>query len=277
MTTAQAIQVNGAAELKTRLRSTWMSGDYDAFSRFLQPGAEAFYERLRVPKGSRLLDVGCGSGQLALIAARSGVNATGCDIATNWIESARRRAAEEGLPARFDEGDAEALPYRDGSFDAVVSLIGAMFAPDPERVASEMIRVCRPGGIIAMANWTPDGFVGKMFRVIARHIAPAGMPSPVLWGDPEVARRRLQPGAGEIRTTVRMYPFIYPFSPSGVVEFFRMTYGPMAKAFASLDEPGQTRLRGELVELWSAHNQAGQHATAVEAECLEVVAARASR
>lgn len=277
MTTVLNMPVSGAADLKVRLRSTWMSGDYDTFSRFLQPGAEAFYERLRVPKGARMLDVGCGSGQLALIAARSGASATGCDIATNWIERARARAAEENLPVRFEEGDAEALPYDDGEFDVVASLIGAMFAPDPERVAAELTRVCRPGGTIAMANWTPDGFIGKMFRVIARHIAPAGMPSPVLWGDAEVARRRLQPGAGEIRTSVRMYPFIYPFSPRGVVEFFRMTYGPMAKAFASLDEPGQRRLREELVELWSSHNQAGEHATAVDAECLEVVAIRADR
>src|ERR1044071_3224463 len=143
---AIANQVHTADEfdqLKARLKSTWMTGDYDLFSRFMEQGAEQFYRRLGVKPGARLLDVGCGAGQLALIAARAGAQVTGCDIATNWIEKARARAAAEGLEVRFEEGDAESLPYDDAQFDAVVSLVGAMFAPRPEMVAAELTRVCR--------------------------------------------------------------------------------------------------------------------------------------
>ncbi|MGH9356206.1 MAG: class I SAM-dependent methyltransferase [Terriglobia bacterium] len=161
-------------QLKSRLKATWMTGDYDVFSRFLEKDATRFFERLRVTPGGQLLDVACGAGQLALIAAKAGAQVTGCDIAANWIERARARAAAEGLKITFEEGDAESLPYRDAQFDVVTSLIGAMFAPRPDRVAAELTRVCRPGGMIAMANWTPCGFVGKMFKAISRHIAPPG-------------------------------------------------------------------------------------------------------
>ena len=134
----------------------------------MEKDAEVFFERLGVKPGSRLLDVGCGAGQLALIAARAGAKVTGCDIAMNWLEKARARAAAEGLDITFEEGDAESLPYADGQFDVVTSLIGAMFAPRPELVAAELNRVCRPGGTIAMANWTPGGFVGQMFKTICK-------------------------------------------------------------------------------------------------------------
>jgi len=262
------------ADLKARLKTTWMTGDYDHFARFMEKDAEQFFRRLAVPQGSRLLDVGCGAGQLALIAARAGVESTGCDIATNWLEKARLRAAAEGLTVTFEEGDAEALPYRDGQFDTVTSLIGAMFAPRPDQVASELTRVCRPGGKIAMANWTPGGFIGQMFKAIARHIAPPGMPSPVLWGDEATVRIRLSHGIAEMKCTPRLYHFDYPFGPAEVVDFFRANYGPMARAFASLDEQGRESLRGDLVELWSKHNQASDGRTAVDAEYLEVIAIR---
>ncbi|MBY0372423.1 MAG: class I SAM-dependent methyltransferase, partial [Bryobacteraceae bacterium] len=173
-------------QLKLRLKTTWMTGDYERFARFMEPGAQEFCPRLNLPCGVRLLDVGCGAGQLTIIAARAGAEATGCDIAPNWLARALARAATEGLTVRFDEADAESLPYADGQFDAVASLVGAMFAPQPALVASELTRVCAPGGVIAMANWTPGGIIGPMIRIIARHIAPSGMPSPVLWGDPAV-------------------------------------------------------------------------------------------
>lgn len=262
-------------ELKSRLKKTWMTGDYDTFSRFLELDAKEFFRHLGVRPGTRLLDVGCGSGQLALIAARAGATVTGCDIAVNWLERARARAMAEGLSIAFDEGDAEALPYADGKFDAVVSLIGAMFAPRPELVAAELTRVCRPGGMIAMANWTPGGFIGQMFKAISKHIAPSGMPSPVLWGDETTVRGRLRDGIIDLRCTPRIYHFVYPFGPEAVVEFFRKNYGPMSRAFESLDEEAQERLRKELVGLWSAHNTAVEGGTAVEAEYLEVVAVRA--
>ena len=243
-------------QLKTRLKATWLTGDYDTFSRFMEKDAEQFFRRLGVTPGTRLLDVGCGAGQLALIAARAGVQATGCDIATNWIEKARARAAAEGLAVTFEEGDAEALPYADAQFDVVTSMIGAMFAPRPELVAAELTRVCRREGIIAMANWTPGGFIGQMFKTIARHIAPAGMPSPVLWGDAPTVHDRFKQGIADLKLTPRMYRFDYPFAPDAVVEFFGVNYGPMSRAFASLDTLRKEGLRSELVDLWSAYNQA---------------------
>jgi SAM-dependent methyltransferase len=261
-------------QLKSKLKVTWMTGDYDKFCRYMQRGAELFYEQIQVPAGARLLDVGCGAGQLALIAARNGAEVTGCDIATNWLEQARERAAAEGLNVLFEEGDAESLPYPDASFDVVTSLVGAMFAPRPDRVAAELTRVCKPGGKIAMANWTPSGFVGQMFKVIAKHIAPSGMPSPVLWGDEPTVRQRFNGGIAELRCAPRMYRFEYPFPPQDVVEFFRVNYGPMTRAFASLPEAEQQELRKELVDLWARYNTTNHGATQVDGEYLEVVAIR---
>jgi SAM-dependent methyltransferase/uncharacterized damage-inducible protein DinB len=260
-------------QLKTRLKTTWMTGDYDVFARYMEKDAEVFYRQLGIKPGTQLLDVGCGAGQLALIAARVGAKVTGCDIATNWLEQARTRAAAEGLEIAFEEGDAEALPYKDGQFDAVVSMFGAMFAPRPELVATELTRVCRPGGTIAMANWTPSGFIGQMFKTIARHIAPSGMPSPVLWGDETTVRDRFRDGIATLKLTPRLYRFEYPFPPDAVVEFFRVNYGPMTRAFASLDASGQKVLRSELIRLWSEHNTAG-NTTKVDSEYLEVIATR---
>src|SRR5215471_10716114 len=262
-------------ELKGRLRNTWMTGDYGRFCRYMERDAEAFYRRLPIKSGAQLLDVGCGAGQLALIAARAGARVTGCDIATNWLVQARRSAAAEGLTVVFEEGDAEALPYGDGTFDAVVSLIGAMFAPRPELVAAELTRVCRRGGIIAMANWTAPGFVGQMFKTIAKHIAPSGMPSPVLWGDEATVRERLRDGVASLECSRQLYEMSYPFSPADVVEFFRVNYGPMTRAFASIGEEEQEQLRDELTELWSRHNRATDGTTSVDAEYLQVVAVRA--
>jgi ubiquinone/menaquinone biosynthesis C-methylase UbiE len=261
--------------VKTRLKFNWMAGDYDRFSRYMENGARDFYERLLVVPGYRLLDVGCGSGQLALIAAKDGLEATGVDIASNLVERARARAQAEGLRARFEEADAEALPFEDASFDVVASLIGAMFAPRPELVAKELLRVCTPGGTIAMANWTPQGFVGQMFKTVSTFIAPSGMPSPVLWGDETTVRERLGKGLAELNLIRRHYTFSYPFPPSEVVEFFRLYYGPINQAFASLDVDGREHLRRELEALWSAHNRAGMHCTTVFAEYLEVIGIRA--
>lgn len=263
------------SQLKSKLKTTWMTGDYDVFSRFMQKDAEEFYASLHIPAGTKILDVGTGAGQLALIAARNGAKVTGCDIATNWVEKAQARAAAEGLEVKFEEGDAEALPYADGEFDVVASLIAAMFAPRPDRVAAEMTRVCKPGGTIAMANWTPTGFVGQMFKTIAKHIAPSGMPSPVLWGDEATVRERLKDGIASLHLEKRYYHFDYPFSPDKVVEFYRINYGPMARAFASLDEKGQSELRAELVNLWATNNKASGERTQVDAEYLAVTAQKA--
>jgi SAM-dependent methyltransferase len=260
--------------LKARLKDIWMSGDYDRFSRYMESSARDFYERLNVFPGCRLLDVGCGSGQLALMAARDGLDVTGVDIATNLVDRAQARAQAEGLEARFQEADAEALPFPDASFDIVTSLIGAMFAPRPDLVAKELLRVCVPGGTIAMANWTPSGFVGQMFKTVATFIAPSGMPSPVLWGDERTVRERLGEGVSDLRLTKRQYTFSYPFGPSEVVELFRLCYGPTNQAFASLDRDASARLSSELEALWSAHNRGGAGCTTVFAEYLEVIGIR---
>jgi SAM-dependent methyltransferase len=271
-TTTTAPEIDG---LKARLQETWMAGDYDRFSRYMEQGARTFYEQLDVPAGCQLLDVACGSGQVALWAARDGVNVTGIDIAPNVVRRAQARASAEGLNAHFLQGDAEALPFEDATFDVVISLVGAMFAPRPELVARELLRVCSPGGTIAMGNWTREGFVGQMFKTLARFIAPSGMPAPVLWGDEAVVRERLGSGVSDLTMTRRQYSFTYPFPPAEVVEFFRQYYGPTNRAFASLDECAGRTLRYDLEALWSKHNRGGEELTVVSSEYLEVIAVRA--
>ena len=259
--------------LKARLKATWMDGNYDYFSRFMKASATEFLDRLGVDPGTSLLDVACGSGQLALIAARMGANVSGVDIATNAILVARSRAAAEGYDIRFEEGDAEALPYEAASFDVVATIFGAMFAPRPDLVAAELLRVCRPGGRIAMGNWTREGFIGQMFKTFARFIAPPGMASPVLWGDESTVRERFGTHVSDLRLTRVIYQFDYPFSPADVVEFFRQNYGPTTRAFATLGAADQTALREELVELWTSHNKSRYPTrTIVDAEYLEVIA-----
>lgn len=262
--------------LKTRLVATWNAGDYGHFATFLEPGALEFLERQGIAPGTRLLDVGCGAGQIGIPAARAGAVVTGIDIAPRQIAQARARAQAEGLGAAFDEGDAEALPYPDASFDVVISLFGAMFAPRPERVAAELTRVTRPGGRIVMANWTPQGFLGQVFRTLGQHVPPSPlMPSPMLWGDEDMVRGRLHSGVAGLTLTRRPYPFAYPFGPAAVVAFFREYYGPINRAFAALDEAGQAALRQNLEALWAAQNQASDGTTRYDAEYLEVVAVRA--
>lgn len=260
--------------IKARLKSIWTAGDYDRFSRFMEGSAREFYERLNIAPGCKLLDIACGSGQLALMAAKDGIEVTGVDIAGNLVERARARAQAEGLNAIFREADAELLPFEDASFDVVVTLIGAMFAPQPQLVAQELLRVCAPGGTIAMANWTPQGFVGQMFKAVSKFIAPSGMPAPVLWGDEATVHERLGHGISELNLTRRQYLFDYPFPPSEVVEFFRLHYGPTNRAFASLNAEAQAQLRQELETLWAAHNRGGADSTIVFAEYLEVVGIR---
>ena len=261
--------------LKARLKATWMSGDYGHFATYLQPGALEFLSRIPIEPGVRVLDVACGAGQTAIPMSQAGAKVTGVDIASNLIEQARMRAQAENLDTRFEEGDAEMLPFEDGSFDLVISLIGAMFAPRPDLVAAELKRVCRPGGKIIMGNWTPTGFVGQMFKVHGRHVpAPAIMAPPVKWGDEETVRQRLSDGTSHLKLSRRLYPFRYPFPPSEVVEFFRTYYGPSHKAFAALDPEKQSALRGELEQLWTEHNTATDGTTFIEAEYLEVIAIR---
>ena len=263
--------------LKSKLRATWMSGDYGIFAKYLEPGALVYLDLLKIKSGTKLLDVACGAGQIAIPAAKAGVKVTGVDLAANLVEQAKARAKAEGVQVEFEEGDAEALAFPDASYDMVVSLIGAMFAPRPELVASEMLRVCRPGGRIAMANWTPQGFVGQMFKTIGKHVPPPPLMSPPpLWGDEATVRERFSAGVKGLEMSKRMYTFKYPFSPAEVVDFFFKYYGPTNRAWASLDASKQAALHADLTKLWSASNLArSDDATHIESEYLDVQALRA--
>jgi SAM-dependent methyltransferase len=263
------------AALKTKLRATWIAGDFGQIAKSYTSDAEEFINRLNLAPGTKVLDVACGTGNLALPAARAGAVVTGVDIAPNLVEQARENARREGLNVRFDEGDAEALPYDDASFDAVLTMFGAMFAPRPELVAAELKRVCRPGGSIVMANWTPGGFIGQMFKTMASHVTPpAGMPSPLMWGVEENVRERFGEGISKLETKLQNVRFRFPFSPAQVVEHFREYYGPTQKAFGMLDETKQAALRKDLEQLWSSNNRATDGTTEVDSQYLEVIATR---
>lgn len=257
-----------------RNRATWTAGDFERIAAGYRSSAEAFVARLDLARGELVLDVACGTGNLALPAARCGATVVGIDIAPNLIETGRRRAAGEGVEVRFDEGNCESLPYADGSFDTAITMFGAMFAPHPDRAASELMRVVRPGGRIAMANWTPGSFVGAMLRA---HVAlvppPAGVPSALLWGDEGVVRERLA-ATRSIACARRAIQFDFPMSPEDVVRLFRDYYGPTVRTFEALDDAGKARLFANLVALWSDANQATDGTTRVESEFLEVVAER---
>lgn len=260
--------------LKSRLKATWMAGDFGQIARSYTPGAEEFVARLNLTPGVRVLDVACGTGNLAIPAARAGARVTGVDIASNLLEQGRARAAAAGLPIEFDEGDAEQMPYPDASFDVVVTMFGAMFAPRPEPTAAELLRVCRAGGRIAMANWTPAGFIGQMFKITGTHVPPPpDMAPPMRWGDQASVQERLK-GVKELTFTPRLITFTFPMAPPDVVEFFRLYYGPTQRAFGALDAERQKALRGDLERLWSQHNRAREGSTQVESEYLEVLAVR---
>src|ERR1700722_1789737 len=217
------VSLDALAAVKARMKATWMAGDFGEVAKFLEPTSEAFVARRGLTPGTRVLDVACGSGNVAIPAARAGARVTGVDIAPNLLETARARAAREGLAIEFDEGDAEQMSYADGAFDLVASMFGAMFAPRPERAVRELVRVCRSGGEIAMANWTPRGFVGGMFTVTSAHVPPApGVTPPVLWGDEATVRERFRvAGVERVRTAPILAQFRFPFSVAETVEFFR--------------------------------------------------------
>lgn len=260
--------------LKAALKATWTAGNFGRIAKSYEPEALEFIRRLDPQPGTQVLDVACGTGNLALPAARIAAMVTGVDIAPNLLSQARERAATEGLLVQFDEGDAEQLPYSDSSFDTVVSMFGVMFAPRPELVASELVRVCRPGGKIALANWTPDGFMGQMFRTVAAHVPPpADIPSPLQWGVEDGVRERLAGGVSEVSMKRRLALLTFPFPPQEVVEYWRLYYGPINAAFDALAPGKQAVLRGALEQLWSAHSKAAG-GTCVESEYLEILATR---
>ncbi len=273
----EAVNTIDFTALKARQKAMWMSGDFSHFATYMVSGEAEFLAFCNIRAGVRVLDVACGSGQTAIPLARQGSIVTGIDIASNLIEAARQQAQAEQLDIQFDEGDAEALPYDDASFDVVLSVYGAMFAPQPEKVAAELARVCRPGGRIIMANWTPSGFIGQMFKTTGAHVPPpAGIPSPTLWGSEAAVSERLGPYTDSLEMTRRLFAFEYPFGSEETVEFFREFYGPTNRAFSSLDAEKQLELRRDLEQLWSRHNASVNGSTYVEAEYLVVQAVRSS-
>ena len=260
------------ATLKSKLKTTWEAGDFAEIARHIEDAAEKFVDRLNIQPGTKVLDVACGSGNLAVAAARKGADVTGIDIAENLVEAAKRRAEAEGLDITFEQGDAEAMPYEDSSFDFVMTQFGAMFAPRPEVTASELIRVCRSGGTIAMANWTPASFAGQMFKLSAKYLPPPDMPPPVLWGVPEEVRARFGDRVTELNMTPIFAEFDYEEDPAGVVELFRKYFGPTVMAFKAVPQEHHEAFRSDMEALWAANNTATDGGTEVRSEFLEVIA-----
>ncbi|MGD8884632.1 MAG: class I SAM-dependent methyltransferase [Gammaproteobacteria bacterium] len=273
MNTATEELIPELETIKQQLKTTWCAGNYADIAKTLEHSALDFLKRHPVKRDGKVLDVACGSGQVAIPAARAGAEAVGVDIADNLIDQARDRAAQEGLNVQFDIGDAEMLPYEDNSFDQVYSVIGAMFAPRPERVAEELKRVCKPGGEIIMANWTPEGFVGHFFKTVGKHAPPpAGMPSPLMWGQEQHVRKFFGSDIKALRTDKQYFEFRYTSPVSEIVDFYRQYFGPVNRAFARLDKSGQDTLRRDLKRLWSSHNQATDGTIYIQGEVLEIVA-----
>jgi ubiquinone/menaquinone biosynthesis C-methylase UbiE len=263
--------------VKRKQQATWASGDYSAVGALLPIISEDLCDVADLRAGSRVLDVAGGAGNTALAAARLFCDVLSLDYVPSLLERGRERAAAEQLPVRFVEGDAEALPFEDASFDAVISVVGVMFAPDHERAAAELVRVCRPGGTIALASWTPEGFIGGLLKTVGKHVPPpAGVRPPTLWGDEDHLRGLISAHVHELRTERRTYSFRYR-SPEHFVDFFEAFYGPTHKAFAALDDQGRAALRADVVELVRSYDRLGDGApVAITAEYLQAVGTRAT-
>jgi ubiquinone/menaquinone biosynthesis C-methylase UbiE len=256
--------------VKTRQQAAWSSGDYAIVGTTLQIVGEDLCETLDLRPGSKVLDVAAGNGNATLAAARRWCDVTSTDYVRALLNNGRDRAAAERLKVDFREADAENLPFADKSYDVVMSTFGVMFTADQDKAAAEMLRVCRSGGKIGMANWTPDGFIGQLFKTLGKHVTPpAGVKSPALWG----TRARLDEmfgKGGEIDAQPRMFVFRYR-SPEHWLEVFKTFYGPMLKAFAALDAAKQDALRNDLLALVRQFNRANDGTMAVRSEYLEVV------
>jgi ubiquinone/menaquinone biosynthesis C-methylase UbiE len=261
--------------IKGRQQATWSSGDYAVIGTTLSLTGELLCEALELRAGQRVLDVAAGNGNATLAAARRFADVTSTDYVPALLERGRARAAAERLPVTFQEADAEALPFADSSFDVVLSIFGVMFTPNQEQAASELLRVCRSGGKLGLASWTPEGFIGQVFRTIGKYVPPpAGIKPPALWGTEQRLRELFGEGIAELKSTRRMFVFRYQ-SAEHWLEVFRTYYGPVLKAFAALDAAGQAGLARDLIEVMERYNQGGSETLAVPSEYLEVVATRA--
>lgn len=259
------------AAIKQRQQATWASGDYAIVGTTLQIVGESLAEAADVRAGERVLDIAAGNGNTTLAAARRFAEVTSTDYVPTLLEKGRERARAEGLDVRFQVADAEALPFDDGAFDVALSTFGAMFTPNHGATAREMLRVVRDGGRLGLANWTPDGFIGRLFRIVGTYVPPpAGLASPALWGTEPHIVELFGPQAAQIRCERRHFHFRYR-SPAHWLQVFRTFYGPTHKAFAALDEAGAKALEREIRALLEAMNTAGTTSLVVPSEYLEVV------
>lgn len=262
------------AAAKARSRSTWGSGDYAVIGTTLQIVGETLTEAADVRSGESVLDVACGNGNAALAAARRFARVTAVDYVPALLERAQARASAEGLDVELREADAEAMPFDDGSFDVVLSTFGVMFTPDQARAARELLRVCRPGGRIALACWTPEGFVGEMLRTVTRHVPPpAGLTSPTRWGTRAGINALLGAGARSMSLHERPFAFRYRSAPH-FVHVFRSFYGPIHRAYAALPPDGQDALTADLIALLERHDTGDGRGLVVPAAYLEAVVER---
>jgi SAM-dependent methyltransferase len=260
--------------VKSRQQATWSSGDYAVIGTTLAITGELLCEAVELHAGQRVLDVAAGNGNATFAAARRWADVTSTDYVAGLLDRGRAKAAAERLPVTFQEADAEDLPFAASSFDVVLSVFGVMFTPHQEQAAAELLRVCRPGGRIGLANWTPEGFIGQVFRTIGKYVPPPpGVKPPALWGTEERLRELFGDGISELRINRRLFMFRYR-SAEHWLEVFRTYYGPILKAFAALDAEGQAGLAHDLIELLRRYNQSGSEALAVPSEYLEVVATR---
>jgi ubiquinone/menaquinone biosynthesis C-methylase UbiE len=263
------------AAVKAKQQATWSSGDYAVIGTTLQIVGETLSEAADVSAGDRVLDVACGNGNAALAAARRHAVVTGVDYVPALLDRARARAAADGLELELRVADAEALPFEDGTFDAVLSTFGVMFTPDQPRAAAELARVCRPGGRIALANWTPDGFIGKVFGVMGKHVPPpAGLRPPSAWGTEQRLAELFGAEARSIRAVRRDYVFSYR-SAAHWLEVFRTWYGPIHRAFLALAPEARPALERDLLALLEASNEATDGTLYIPPSYLEVVIDRA--
>jgi ubiquinone/menaquinone biosynthesis C-methylase UbiE len=258
------------AALKARQQASWSSGDYALIGTTLQIVGEQLCESLDVRSGDKVIDIAAGNGNVSLAAARRGCKVTSTDYVPHLLERARERAVAERFNIVFREADAEALPFPDESFDVVVSTFGVMFTPNQDKAAAEMLRVCARGGKIGLANWTPTGFIGQVFKTIGKHLPPPAVKSPALWGTRERIAELFEQDAASVATTTRSFVFRYP-SPAHWLQVFRTYYGPVLKAFAALDANSQALLENDLIELVARFNRSGDESMVVPSDYLEVV------
>lgn len=257
--------------IKSKQHAAWSSGDYARIGVTLQIVGENLAEALDLTPGARVLDVAAGNGNATLAFARRGSAVTSTDYVESLLDRGRARAEADGLNVSYRVADAERLPFEDGSFDAVVSTFGIMFAPNQAQAASEMVRVCRAGGRIGMANWTPEGYIGEMFKTLGRHVPPpAGIASPALWGSPSWLERTF--GSSAVALSIEMRSFVFRFpSPENFVDIFRTYYGPVHKAYAALAPDKQAVLTEDLLALIARHNTSKDGSMRVPAEYAEVI------